>query len=264
MNHAAQQGRGACQPGALSALFVLLACPTHTLAAEPAWQQTGTVAAEEAVQAAAADERHVYAITNSLVARYDRRSGQRLAKSSGAALHLNSGFLWEGKLYCAHSNYPRQPEESEIKVLDLETMALSTFYRFAENRGSLTWAVRHDGAWWCNFAHYGADNAKTVLVRFDDQWQEQAAWTYPTEVVSRLGRYSISGGVWRDGRLLVTGHDERAIYRLRLPEQGRVLEYIDALAAPFTGQGIAVDSGTGGLVGIDRARRQVVFAELRK
>jgi hypothetical protein len=142
-------------------------------------------------------------------------------------------------------------------------MTLSTFHQFAENRGSLTWAVRREGDWWCNFAHYGAENARTVLVRFNDQWREQGSWTYPPEVVSRLGRYSISGGIWRDGHLLVTGHDESALYRLKLPEQGNVLQYVDRQRAPFTGQGIALDPATGGLVGIDRPRRQVVFAELR-
>jgi hypothetical protein len=34
------------------------------------------------------------------------------------------------------------------------------------------------------------------------------------------------------------------------------------LPAPFTGQGIADDPATGGLVGIDRKQRQIVFAEL--
>src|SRR3954467_8171235 len=99
-------------------------------AAEPtaprSWSATGTLAADEAYQAAAADEKFVYAITNSQVAKYDRQSKQRIATSTGEAKHLNSGFLQSGKLYCAHSNYPEISERSEIKVLDLETMKLST------------------------------------------------------------------------------------------------------------------------------------------
>jgi len=226
--------------------------------------QTNALAAAEANQAAAADRHLVYAIDNSVVAKYDRATGRRLAISTGLAKHLNSGFLWNGKLYCAHSNYPRKPEKSEIMVLDPATMVLSPFHDFGEYRGSgsLTWAVRQGEFWWCNFAHYGDDNAKTVLVKLDANWRELGAWTYPPEVVKDLGRMSISGGLWMEGLIFATGHDHRVIYRLRLPKSGTVLELVDTVASPFPGQGIAVDPVTGGLVGIDRGRRLVVFATL--
>ncbi|HEX4131618.1 MAG TPA: hypothetical protein VHZ24_16390 [Pirellulales bacterium] len=49
---------------------------------------------DEAKQAAAADEQFVDAVTNRLVAKYDRFTFQRIAMSDGKAEHLNSGFLW--------------------------------------------------------------------------------------------------------------------------------------------------------------------------
>ena len=64
--------------------------------------------------------------------------------------------------------------------------------------------------------------------------------------------------------MLVTGHDRRLIYRLKLPEQGDVLKLIDVLSSPFPGQGIATDTVANGLIGIDRARRAIVFAELKQ
>lgn len=226
-----------------------------------AWKRTRTLAAPEAFQAAAADRDHVYAISSTQIARYDRNTGKRSGLSKGPAQHLNSGYLWEGKLYCAHSNYPRTPEISAIKVLDLKSLELSTFRDFGDFGGSLTWAVRKDGAWWCNFARYGKDNGRTFLVRFDEVWKERGRWTYPPEVVQALGSYSLSGGLWRGEDLLVTGHDDPVVFRLRLPAQGSVLEYRGKEKVPFTGQGIAADPATGGLVGIDRGKRQVVFAE---
>jgi hypothetical protein len=234
-----------------------------TKSRQPAYVRTGEMPAPEANQAAAADDRFVYAIDSAVVAKYDRATGKRLAVSTGSATHLNSGFLWEGKLYCAHSNYPRKPERSEIMVLNPETMILKPFEEFGDSRGSLTWVVREGADWWCNFAYYGDDNAKTTLVKLNTDWREQGAWTYPPEVVKDLGRMSISGGLWKDGLLLATGHDHRKIYRLRLPKQGTVLELVDVLPSPFPGQGIAVDAKTGGLIGIDRAKRQIVFAILR-
>ena len=229
--------------------------------AEDAWRKTGELAAAEAIQAAAADERFVYAVTSHQVAKYDRVTGHRIAISTGEATHLNSGFFWDGKLLCAHSNYPQVPERSEIKVLDPTSMELSTIKKFGDVGGSLTWVVRHDDHWWCNFATYGDTNDETFLVKLDDKWRERRRWTYPKTVIDQLGRYSLSGGLWYDHELLVTGHDKPELYRLRLPTSGNVLEYLGKRSVPFTGQGFAKDPQSGGLVGISRARRQVIFVK---
>ena len=231
--------------------------------AKLAWMRSGVLSAPEAAQAAAADEKFFYAIGNKEVAKYDRETGERVAVSSGEAKHLNSGFLWDGRLYCAHSNFPSQPEQSDIKVLDPKSMELSAFKDFGNFGGSLTWVIRHEGHWWCNFARYRDDNDQTFLVKFDDDWSEKDRWTYPSEVIREMGHYSISGGVWRDGTLLVTGHDRAMLYRLRLPKSGTVLEFIDQQPAPFAGQGIAIDLKTNGLVGIQRTNRQIVLASLK-
>jgi hypothetical protein len=223
------------------------------------WKQTRVLAAPEADQAAAADEEFLYAISGTKVAKYHRESGKRVAVSSGSATHLNSGTFWEGRLYCAHSNYPNKPEQSEIKVLDPETMRLSTFKDFGKSDGSLTWVVRHGGQWWCNFAFYGEENSKTYLARLDDQWRETGRWTYPAVVVRELGKFSVSGGIWEGEDLLVTDHDNRVLYRLRLPKDGSVLEFLVKEIAPCTGQGIAADPKTGGIVGIDRGKHLIVL-----
>jgi|GEM_PF-355795 len=224
------------------------------------WIQTRTLPAPEAHQAAAAQGEHVYAISSRMIAKYGRHSGKRVAVSTGKAKHLNSGIFWKSRLYCAHSNYPSKPERSQIMVLDPETMRLSVFKNFGDSGGSLTWILRRDGHWWGNFAHYGNDNARTFLVKYDDDWNELARWTYPASVISQLGHYSLSGGIWNGNDLLVTGHDDPVLFQLRLPKSGTVLEFIGQQTAPFSGQGVALDPTTGGLIGIHRAKRQLVFA----
>lgn len=231
-----------------------------TTDASERWIQTEVLAAPEAGQAAAADESFVYAINSTVVAKYERASGKRLATSTGSAKHLNSGFSWEGKLYCAHSNYPQKPEKSEIMVLDPESMNLTPFKEFGQHGGSLTWAVRDEEFWWCNFAYYGDANAQTTLVKFDQQWQKQGSWIYPLSILGELGRYSISGGIWKSGHLLVTGHDRKVIYSLRLPAEGNMLELEARLPPPFPGQGISIDPKTHGLIGINRDQRRIIFA----
>jgi hypothetical protein len=224
------------------------------------WVEDGRLPAPEATQAAAADDRYVYAIANEVVAKYDRETGKRLGVSTGEASHLNAGFVAGGKMYCAHSNFPGKPEQSEIKILDLEKMALDTFKDFGRSDGSLTWAVKAHGAWWCNFAFYGAENHKTYLAMYDDEWRELGRWTYSPKVIKAFGENSASCGIWRGERLLVTGHDERELFVLELPEGGSVLRLVTIVPVPFTGQGFAADPVTGGLIGIDRPKRQIVFA----
>ena len=154
-----------------------------------AYVLTGSMASSLANQAAAADDKFVYVVDDAVIAKYDRATGKELARSAGKAQHLNSGFLWEGKLYCAHSNYPRMPHQSDIRVLDPATMKLGIYHVFDTPPGSLTWAVRRGEHWWCHFAHYGKDNAKSVLVQYGNRWKEIGRWTFPKDLVSDWGNY---------------------------------------------------------------------------
>ncbi len=227
----------------------------------PAWQTVRAWPADEAVQAAAANESHLFAITNSRIGKYDRQTGARVAVSTGAASHLNSGFFWQGTLLAAHSNYPALPEQSQIFQLDVESMQLTCFHDFGDYGGSLTWAVHHDAHWWCHFAKYGSENDRSFLVKLTEEWQEIQRWSLPPELIGELGSYSLSGGIWWNQLLHVTGHDAKKIYRLRAPSDGKTLEWIDTEAAPFTGQGIAIDpQALHTFVGIDRANRRLLVA----
>jgi hypothetical protein len=140
-------------------------------------------------------------------------------------------------------------------------MELKLFHAFAKPPGSLTWAVRRGEHWWCHFAHYGKDNTQSVLVRYDKDWRETRRWMYPETLVADWGTYSLSGGIWQGDHLLATGHDKRVIYRLTLVEDEKLVQVVDVVPSPFPGQGIASDAKAG-LVGIDRGKRQVVFAKL--
>jgi hypothetical protein len=228
-----------------------------------AYVVTGSVKTPFATQAATADEKFVYAISSTQVVKYDRETGMELGKSIGAAHHLNSGFVWEGKIYCAHSNFPKKPDESDIRLLDPATMKLTIFHAFENPPGSLTWCVRKgkEPGWWCHFAQYGKTNGKSVLVRFDEAWKELGRWTSPPELVAEWGNYSLSGGIWQGDELLVTGHDKKVIYRLRIPKEGTVLQVVEEIPSALPGQGFAADPKTGGLLGINRDGGKVLFVK---
>lgn len=219
-----------------------------------------------ATQAAAADNDHAYAISNSKVAQYDRRTGQLVKTSVGPAQHLNSGWIRDGLVFCAHSNFPSKPEESDIRVYDPATGKLTIHHGFKNPPGSLTWCIRDpkDSFWWCCFAHYQKDNSKTILLRMDDSFRELQRWTFPEKVINDWDNASASGAIWDGDTLLVTHHHFKVLYRLRAPAKGPIMELVEALKSPFPGQGVAHDPLTGGLVGIDRAKKEILFATRAK
>jgi hypothetical protein len=251
--------------------------PVSAFRPEPGWIESRSFRSPHATQAACVDRTRAFAISNTTVAVHDRRTGRLLGEVTGPdTKHLNSGFLSGGRIWCAHSNYPLTPHESDVRVCDPATGELSVFHRFSEPPGSLVWCVKRqggqgagtgasEGGWWCCFAHYGADNARTVLVEYgpegDGFEREVRRFTFPPAVIDDFDGMSGSGGIFDGETLLVSHHHYRVLYRLALPREGNELELVEVLSCPFPGQGIAADPETGWLVGIDRQRRAVVFAE---
>jgi len=227
--------------------------------------------AVEARQGVAVDATHFYAIDSRAIGKYDKRTGSSVAnwqapKDSGV-IHLDGGIVVDGKLYCAHSNYPALPMRSSVEIWETDTLKHVGTHDFGVRWGSLTWLDRRDGFWWATFANYdqiingkrygGKEN--TLLVKLDDNWQELKTWAYPASLLARFGEMSNSGGSWGpDGRLYLTGHDAPEVYAVKLPENGGVLDFLETLPAPIAGQGIAWDRSTPGILyGIVREKRQV-------
>ncbi len=114
--------------------------------------------APEARQAVAVDADAVYAIDNRTIGKYDKRTGKRIRQwvgpEDGPIQHLNSGVVIEGRLYCAHSNYPHQPMTSSIEIWDADSLEHVGSHTFGIFAGSATWVDFHDGYWWVVFANY--------------------------------------------------------------------------------------------------------------
>ena len=246
----------------LLTIFAPPALETRSAIPRPNWKVLSIIHAPEAFQAVASDNEHYYFIGSRSIVQYSRKTKQRIATSTGSAQHLNSGFFWKKQLLCAHSNYPQVPERSEIKILSPKTMTLSTYKTFGDYGGSLTWAVFHKDSWWCNFARYGEENGQTFLVQFDRDWRELQRWHYPEDVIRELGSYSLSGGLWYNQHLLVTGHDKPVLYVLEVCQQQHPQQLVAKHDIPFSGQGIAIDVLTQGLLGIQRDKQQVILATL--
>ncbi|MBO1326682.1 hypothetical protein K2X14_09270 [Acetobacter sp. TBRC 12305] len=233
-----------------------------------------SIPTQEAGQGVANDEHFIYAINNSAIGKYDRRTGQRVALWQGdPALyrHINSCQIHDGKLVCAMSNFPASPMTSSVEWFDPATMRHIGSHSFGPGTGSLTWIDWHDGNWWACFANYdvegsdgGRDHRATVFVRMTPQFERTEAWLFPEEVLERVKPFSISGGRWgKDGLLYVTGHSRPEMYVLALPEAGGRLRYVRTLPMATEGQAFDWDQTAPRQIwSIQRKTREVVESRL--
>lgn len=227
------------------------------------------IPAPEARQGVAADRSHVYAIDNSIIAKYDRVSGRRIAEWRGdPALfpHLNSCAVVKTELVCAASNYPAVPMASSIEIFDTRTLRHKRTISLGRMYGSLTALDWHQGQWWAVFANYdakggepGRDHRFTTLVKMDASFRPLESWLFPDAVLARFAPKSCSGAAWgADGLLYVSGHDKPEVYALRLPDAGATLDLVATLPVPTPGQAIDWDPSERLLWSIDRAERRIV------
>ncbi len=227
--------------------------------------------APEARQGVAADRDHIYAVANSTIAKYDKKTGAKVAEWKGDPSrypHINSCAVIGKELVCASSNFPSVPHWSAVEFFDPATMTHLRTVALGQGRGSITWVDRKDGAWWAAFANYDGkggeaprDHRNTVFVRFDDEWRQTQSWSFPQSVLERFKPMSSSGGGWGpDGKLYITGHDHPELYVLALPKEGgAVLDHLDTIGVPIEGQAIDWDeSQPGVLYGISRPNREVL------
>ncbi len=217
------------------------------------------------------DERCFYAIGNHAVAKYDKVSGKRLdgweCERGRPLIHLNSGVVRAGVLYCAHSNYPGVPMVSSIEMWDTTTLRHNGSHSFGIFAGLATWVDFHQGHRYVCFGHYANRAAEpnrdprwTTLIQFDEVWTPRQSWVYPDEVLAKLGQYTISGGVFTPGEtIFCTGHDNAEVYVLRIPEGGSTLVLESVFETPNKGQGIALDPSDPSLLyAIERGTKEVL------
>ena len=252
--------------------------PAVSAQRDPAsFEEVRRFSTEEATQGVAVDERYFYAISNRRIGKYEKDTGRRVGGWEGPAdgpiIHLDSGVVIDGLLYCAHSNYPGVPMVSSIEIFDTETLQHVGSHSLGILGGSATWVDRaEDGHWWVAFGNYagrggvpGRGPAWTNLVEFDESWRRVAGFVYPPTVVEQFERMSNSGGTWgSDGLLYITGHDDGVVFVLSLPTAGSVLVLEKEVPVRAEGQGIAWDRGEPGtLYSIIRSSREVVVSTLR-
>jgi hypothetical protein len=239
--------------------------------AAPTLQQIGEFVVPEANQGVGVDDRFFYAVDNQTIAKYDKKTGGLVSKwqgpKAGPILHLDSAYVRDGKIYCAHSNYPDWPMTSSVEIFDADTMQPIGNHSFGINYGSLTWLDFYDGHWWATFANYDVPygpnkspyghKVATQMVKFTADFKYVSSWVLPKVLLDKFESMSNSGGSWGpDGFLYLSGHDPAELYKVRLPKMGSVIELVETLPMNIRGQGIAWDRSDRGVIyGIVRATK---------
>ena len=240
-------------------------------------QELRRVKAPDATQGVVVDDEFLYAISNTAIGKYRKATGERLAEwkqaEGGPLKHMNAGVMHEGKLYCAHSNYPAVPAVSSVEIFDPESLKPIGSHSLGIAAGSLTWIAWHEQSWFACFAHYakdkavtGRDPAWTEIVRYDTEWRRQAGWVFPRSLVEKFGTDSCSGGCFgRDGLLYVTGHTLPELYVLKFSPAGSVMEHLGTIPISAEGQAFCWDSREPDLFyGIIRRTREVVVSRITR
>lgn len=231
--------------------------------------------ADEAKQGVAADDEHLYVITNTAIGKYRKTTGEKVAawkqEKGGPLSHLNAGLVRDGKLYCAHSNYPHLPATSSIEIFDPATMQHAGNVSLGIAPGSLTWVDFRDGRWYACFAHYardrtttGRDPSWTEVVEYDTEWRRMRGWVFPPPVIEVFGGSSCSGGAFGPGGLLfATGHDAQTLFVLEFPRAGAVLTLADQIPIAAEGQAFCWDPQDPTIFyGIIRSTSEVVVSRI--
>lgn len=211
----------------------------------------------KASQGVAVDEKHFYAISNTKIMKCEKETGKQVEKWEANRkdeafkhfMHMNSGTVIDGKLYCAHSRFPVEPNVCTVEIWNVEGEVLKheETIQLPRKHGSLTWVDRDsDLCWWMCYAVYGKDkNKETKLVKYDfkdKKFIELESWVFPKEVVASWGRMSCSGGSWGpDGYLYTTGHDHMEAYVLEINEANKLSYVRTEKDVGFFGQAIAWD-----------------------
>lgn len=211
-------------------------------------------AAPEARQGVAVDRDYVYAVVNSVIAKYDKRTGERLGHWSsprgGPIRHLNSCYASDQKLWCANSNFPELPMASSVEIFDASTMShLESISLGVLDEGSLTFFEPLGDGWIAGFAHYDGEGGVpykpasfSEIVTYDANWRRTGGWLMPQSVRDRMAPHAASGGgIGADGLLYLFGHDRPEMYVLAKPKMGPVLEHIATIEVDAAGQAFTWD-----------------------
>lgn len=262
----------------MKTLLTLALLSTAAFAVEPTpgwrFEEIRRIPAAEARQGVVAGPKHLFAINNHAIGQYRKDTGERVAgwecPEGDPLIHMNAGIVHQGRLYCAHSNYPGVPNLSSVEIFDAKNLKHVGSRSLGRADGSLTWLERRNDRWVACFVHYGKKGGEpgrgpewTRLVEYDDEWRETGGWALPADLVAQLGArgYSCSGGaIGPGGYLYVTGHDDAALYVLSFPTGGPTLKWIATVAAPIEGQAFSWDPVEKGVVYVLDRKTRVIIA----
>ena len=220
-------------------------------------QTASRLASPEADQGAALGKSHVYAVDNSVIAKYEIKTGEKVAEFIDAERllrHMNSCLVVSGDLMCANSNYSQLPMGSSVEIFDPENLEHTGSHSLGlMDEGSLVWFDAIHGGWLVGFAHYDGergtgfkDHRYASVITMDKEWRRTGGWLFPS-----------------DGLLYVLGHDLPEMYVLAKPPRGPVLQHVATIAVEAEGQAFSfAPDGSRRIAAVDRHGGALLLIDL--
>ncbi|WP_416877021.1 hypothetical protein [Litorimonas sp.] len=238
--------------------------------------EVGRWDAPEGRQGAAALNDSFYAIVNTRIARYNKKTGEKEAEWTGPRdgyiRHLNSCFVEGEDLLCANSNHPEVPMASSVEIFDANTLEHKDSKSLGiMEEGSLVWFDHLEAGWIVGFAHYNDEtgvpfktNDYAGVYHYDAQWRRTGGWMLPKHLVELMAPQAASGGaLGPDGLLYMMGHDRPEMYVMAKPVMGPKLIHVATIEIDAEGQAFAFDKSEARTVyAISRRNGQVRAFEL--
>jgi hypothetical protein len=274
--------------GALAKTVLVLAAGTVFVSAAPAQpdplaapdlvaETVRRIGAPEADQGAVLGKSDVYAVDNSVIAKYDLKTGAKTAEFVDAERllrHMNSCLLFGGDLMCANSNYSQLPMGSSVEIFDPKTLEYRGSHSMGlMDEGSLVWFDAIADGWLVGFAHYDGekgtgfkDHSYASVITMDKDWRRTGGWLFPQEAMARMAPHAASGGaIGPDGLLYVLGHDRPEMYVFAKPLRGPVLQHVATIGVEAEGQAFAFAAdGSRRIAAVDRRKGYVLLIDLPK
>jgi hypothetical protein len=128
------------QNRALALTAIALGLINMAAAGERVAKEIERIDAPEARQGVAVDQDFIYVVGSQQIAKYDKKTFKKVAHwigpEDGPIHHLDSGVIFDGKLYCSHSNYPGVPMTSSVEIWDAESLEHVDTHSFGIGWGS--------------------------------------------------------------------------------------------------------------------------------
>lgn len=201
-----------------------------------------TYKVKEAKNGVALDGKHFYAISNSCIGKYSRKTGKKVLSKQFPFKNISGGTFVNGDLVVINNS----SKSGNILIwLDPDTLDIIDTMPVPQVSGTLSWIDWAWDKWWVCDAFFKKNVKETSIYCFNQDWVLEGYWKLPKSIVNEIKPESLLGGAWFGEYLCVMSNDNPEMYILELPEHSLYAKLVKKVQVCFDGRGFALERGKG-------------------